>query len=103
MSKLMEVFAAYKDLSFTDRIVFYTTLSNNVNVHEDNLQDFLIETRINDGNTCIYCECSHVVRNGKLKDGVQRFFCRDCKKSFIPSSCSITSGTRNNLGLWLSI
>ena len=48
MSKLMEVFAAYKDLSFTDRIVFYTTLSNNVNVHEDNLQDFLIETRIND-------------------------------------------------------
>ena len=56
MSKLMEVFAAYKDLSFTDRIVFYTTLSNNVNVHEDNLQDFLIETRINDGNTCIYCE-----------------------------------------------
>ena len=28
MSKLMEVFAAYKDLSFTDRIVFYTTLSN---------------------------------------------------------------------------
>ncbi len=53
MSKLMEVFAAYKDLSFTDRIVFYTTLSNNVNVHEDNLQDFLIETRINDGNTCI--------------------------------------------------
>ena len=53
MSKLMEVFAAYKALSFTDRIVFYTTLSNNVNVHEDNLQDFLIETRINDGNTCI--------------------------------------------------
>ena len=62
MSKLMEVFAAYKDLSFTDRIVFYTTLSNNVNVHEDNLQDFLIETQINDGNTCIYCESSHVVK-----------------------------------------
>ena len=100
MSKMMEVFAAYKDLSFTDRIVFYTTLSNNVNVHEDNLQDFLIETRINDGNTCIYCEGSHVVRNGKLKDGVQRFFCRDCKKSFIPSSCSITSGTRKNLSVW---
>ena len=65
----MEVFAAYKDLSFTDRIVFYTTLSNNVNVHEDNLQDFLIETRIND-------------------------------KSFIPRSCSITSGTRKDLSVW---
>ncbi|MBR4914832.1 MAG: IS1 family transposase [Clostridiales bacterium] len=48
----------------------------------------------------MYCEGSHVVRNGKLKDGVQRFFCRDCKKSFIPSSCSITSGTRKNLSVW---
>jgi len=46
MSELKEVFAAYKKLSFTDRIVFYTTLSNTVNVHEDNIQDFLIETRI---------------------------------------------------------
>ena len=100
MSELKEVFAAYKKLSFTDRIVFYTTLSNTVNVHEDNIQDFLIETRICDGNTCIYCEGSHVVKNGKRKDGVQRFLCRDCKKSFIPSSCSVTSGTRKNLSVW---
>ena len=100
MSELMEVFAAYKKLSVTDRIVFYTTLSNNVNVKEDNLQDFLIETRIADGNTCIYCEGSRVVKNGKRKDGIQRFLCRDCKKSFIPSSCSITSGTRKDLSVW---
>ena len=100
MSELMEIFAAYKKLSVTDRIVFYTTLSNNVNVKEDNLQDFLIETRIADGNTCIYCEGSHVVKNGKRKDGIQRFLCRDCKKSFIPSSCSVTSGTRKDLSVW---
>ncbi|MBE7072853.1 MAG: IS1 family transposase, partial [Ruminococcaceae bacterium] len=100
MSELKEVFAAYKKLSFTDRIVFYTTLSNTVNVHEDNIQDFLIETRICDGNTCIFCEGSHVVKNGKRKDGIQRFLCRDCKRSFIPSSCSVTSGTRKNLSVW---
>ena len=73
--------------------------SNNVNVHNDNLKDFLIETRIADGNACLYCECSHVVKNGKRKDCVQLFLCRDCKKSFIPSSCSITSGTRKNLSV----
>ena len=66
----------------------------------DNLNVFLSETRIADGNACIYCEGFYVVKNGKRKDGVRRFLCRDCKKSFIPSSCSITSGTRNNLGLW---
>ena len=42
----------------------------------------------------------YVVKNGKRKYGVRRFLCRDCKKSFIPSSCSITSGTRNNLSVW---
>ena len=73
MSELKEVFAAYKKLSFTDRIVFYTTLSNNINVHEDNIQDFLIETRIADGNTCIYCEGSHVVKNGMPDRRVQRY------------------------------
>ena len=52
--------------------------SNNVNVHNDNLKDFLIETRIADGNACIYCEGSYVVKNGKRKDDVQRFLCRDC-------------------------
>ena len=34
------------------------------------------------------------------KDGVQRLLCRDCKKSFIPSSCSIALGTRENLSVW---
>ena len=100
MSELKEIFASYKKLSFTDRIVFYTTLSSNINVHDDNLQDFLVKTRIAGGNACIYCEGSYVVKNGKRKDGVQRFLCRDCKKSFIPSSCSITSGTRKNLSVW---
>ena len=102
MSELKEVFAAYKKLSFTDRIVFYTTLSNTVNVHEDNLQDFLIETRIADGNTCIYCEGSHVVKNGKRRDGTQRFLCRDCHKSFLPTSVSITSRTRKRLSVWMA-
>ena len=77
--------------------------SNNVNVRDDNLKDFFIETHIADGNACIYCEGSHVVKNGKRKDGVQRFLYRDCKKSFIPSSCSIALGTRKNLCVWLSI
>ena len=67
MSELMEIFAAYKKLSVTDRIVFYTTLSNNVNVKEDNLQDFLIETRIADGNTCIYSMVLMLLRTESVK------------------------------------
>ena len=42
-------------------------LSNNVNAHDDNLQVFLVETRISGGNACIYCEGSYVVKNGSVK------------------------------------
>ena len=33
----------------------------------------------------------------ECKDVVQRFLCRDRNRSFIPSLCSIMSGTRKNL------
>ena len=74
--------------------------SNNVNAHDDNLKDFLIETRIADGNACIYCEGSYVVKNGKCKDCTQylyflldkesqrnsrRMFCLGCHCIFLAS------------------
>ena len=101
MSELKEVFAAYKKLSFTDRIVFYTTLSNTVNVHEDNIQDFLIETRIADGNTCIYCEGSHVVKNGKRKDGIQRINAyHSSLKSFIDRFHGVSTKHLEHYIIW---
>ena len=100
MSELKDVIIAYKNLSFVDRIVFYSTMSNDIDISEHNLQQFLIETRLNDGCSCIYCSGDHVVRNGKRKDGIQRFLCRDCKRSFIPSSDSVISGTRKRLSVW---
>ena len=44
MSQLKDVIASYNNLSFSDRIVFYTTISNDITV-SDNMQSFLIETR----------------------------------------------------------
>ena len=56
ISELKEIFATYKKLSITDRIVSYTLLSNKVNIHENNLQDFIIKSRIIEGNVCIHKE-----------------------------------------------
>ncbi len=39
-------------------------------------------------------KCRKKKENGKRKDGTQRFLCRDCRRSFIPSSDSILSRTR---------
>ena len=76
---LKDIITGYKNLSFSDRIAFYSTVSNDINVCEDNLQDFLTGIRMKDGSSCIYCDGTHVVRNGKRKDGIQRYICRDCR------------------------
>lgn len=99
MSELKEVITSYNNLSFCDRIVFYTTISNDITITDD-VQSFLIDTRFEGDCSCIYCEGTHVVKNGKRKDGVQRFLCRDCHRSFIASSESITSRTRKSVSVW---
>ena len=99
MTELKDVITSYNNLQFSDRIVFYTTISNDINISED-MQSFLVETRFDGKASCIYCERMHVVKNGRRKDGIQRYLCRDCRRSFIPSSDSITSRTRKPASVW---
>ena len=100
MSELNDLITSYKNLSFSDRVAFYTTVSNDISVDGGDLQPFLIETMMTDGKACIYCDGDHVVKNGTRRDGTQRYLCRDCGKSFIPSSHSVTSRTRKRLSVW---
>ena len=53
MSQLKDVITSYNNLSFSDRIVFYTTISNDITV-SDNMQSFLIETRLDGEGSCLY-------------------------------------------------
>ena len=99
MSELKDVITSYNSLSISDRIVFYTTITNDITVSDD-IQSFLVENRFNGERSCIYCEGMHVVKNGKRKDGIQRYLCRDCHRSFIPGSDSVTSRTRKPLSVW---
>ena len=99
MSELKDVIISYNNLSFRDRIIFYTTISNDIPIPDD-MKSFQIETRLNGERACIYCDGAHVVKNGRRKDGIQRYLCRECRRSFIPSSVSITSRTRKPAVVW---
>ena len=101
-SDLKNIMTAYKALSFSDRAAFYSTVSNDICVTGEHLQSFLIETRIRRDQGCIYCGSTHVVKNGTRKDGTQRFLCRACRRSFLPTSNSVTSRTRKRLSVWAS-
>ena len=48
ISELNEIMLHIRSFPYTDRIVFYTTLFNKVNIHGDNLRDLLIESYIAD-------------------------------------------------------
>ena len=98
--ELKDIITAYRKLSFSDRAAFYSTVSNDIRITDDHLQSFLVETRITEDHGCIYCGSTHVVRNGTRKDGTQRFLCRDCRKSFLPTSVSVISRTRKKLSVW---
>ena len=50
ISELNEIMLHIRSFPYTDRIVFYTTLYNKVNIHGDNLRDLLIESYIADDN-----------------------------------------------------
>lgn len=64
------------------------------------LHEFVEEERFADGRVCPHCGCSHVVRNGRRPDGVQRFLCKDCGKSFVVTTNSITERTKKSLDQW---
>lgn len=61
---------------------------------------FIEGIRFSEGRVCPFCDGKHVVRNGKRKDGTQRYWCRDCGKSFVPATNSIASGTKKALTVW---
>ncbi len=64
------------------------------------VKEFVEGTRFVTGRVCPHCGSINVVRNGKRKDGTQRYICKDCGKSFICTSNSIVSGTRKDMDTW---
>lgn len=64
------------------------------------LHKYVEERRFINGRACPHCGSVHVVKNGKRKDGTQRYLCRDCEKSFVITANSIAEHSRKPLGTW---
>lgn len=65
----------------------------------NSLQDKLEELGIN--KVCHECGSVHVVKKGKRPDGVQRYICRDCSKSFTLFSGTILEKTNWHWDAWV--
>ena len=64
------------------------------------MEEFLTEQRFAGGRVCPICGGTHVQRNGRRKNGSQKFICKDCGKTFSIKKNTIFSGTRKSLSVW---
>ena len=65
------------------------------------MEEYLTEQRFADGRVCPICGGTHVRRNGRRKNGSQKFVCMNCKKNFSIRKNTIFSGTRKDLSVWV--
>lgn len=62
---------------------------------------FMSSERMSEKRVCPICGSEHTVKNGKRKDGVQTYRCKDCKHFFVLTTNSILFGTRKDLSTWI--
>ena len=99
MAVLSKILDMIKTLSEND----FIRLKRAINEHTDTattLSEHIENLRFTNGRVCPICGSIHVVRNGHRKDGKQRFICRDCGKSFVINTNSITAGTHKDIDVW---
>ena len=70
---------------------------------DDNSIDTLLKSlRFAEKRVCPFCGGTHVVKNGKRKDGTQKYHCKECGRNPLATSNSILSGTHKNLATWIT-
>lgn len=67
----------------------------------ESIDAYIEEQRFSNGRACPICGSTKVVRNGKRKDGVQKYCCKECGRSFVAKTSTIASGTRKSLSTWI--
>ena len=64
------------------------------------LEDFVSGIKSAQVYKCPYCGSTHIVRNGHRPDGVQKFRCCECHRSFVPMTNTIFAHTHKPLSVW---
>ncbi len=96
MATLSSVIADIATLSNSDKKTLRSYLISVFSVRLSSLEEYVKEERFSSGLVCPVCGCIHIVRNGHRKDGVQRYKCSDCGKSFVAMTNSIVTDLMNS-------
>ena len=98
MATLNDVFVMIKTLSPSDREKLRDLISTTL-TQKKNMNEYIAEKRSASGIFCPYCKESHIKRNGHY-NGIQRYLCMDCNKTFNITTNTILSSTKKDLSIW---
>lgn len=98
MTTLNELKDCISTLSETEKQELLNLLSSSLS--HDDIKATIKEAKFVNGLYCVHCGCTeNIVRNGTYK-GKQRYFCRNCKKSFMDTTKSVLHSTKKPLETW---
>ncbi len=100
MASLSIIIAEINKLSVSDKVKLKNYLMGTSPSKSTSLASFVGKERFAGGFVCPVCGSKHIVRFGHRADGIQRYKCKDCGKTFVSTSNSIVSGSRLSLSVW---
>ena len=66
-----------------------------------NKEEVLTNIRFSAGRVCPHCNKTNVVRNGhRPSDKMQKYFCKDCHKSFVITTNTLMSNSHKDYRVW---
>ena len=77
-------------------------LMGNESDDDTSIDTLLKSLRFSENRVCPFCGGTHVVKNGKRKDGTQKYICKECGRNPLATSNSILCGTHKDLATWLT-
>ena len=97
-------------LSYNDFKTIVDEYSNKNNVSFDTQMEMMVtnslESKLNDLNincSCPNCQSTIIVKNGKRKNGIQEYKCKECNKKFTRFTDTILEKTRWHWEIWLKV
>ena len=95
---LNELFQTLKSLSKADLNSVKEYLES-LELNFNGFKEFLLSKKSENGVSCPHCNSFNIKKNGH-KGLIQRFFCKDCNKSFAARNNTITFSSKKSFNTW---